>query len=219
MMSIRDDQPLVPHLAAHQFNQAGIGDPPNPVQDAVFVGDLGGGRRVLGQQCVDLAGVVIKHENLTEVRPGGTQQVEAIRFRFGQGLLVAKHNLGRIVFDPSQGNEAPPLGFLTGSRDQKPLGVGVDGGLRILQEDTIPPPIPEEAGGACVDILGPIVSRFPPSQDQAHQVVRTRGVIALLRLRSNLVIRLRHHRGRRDPSGIVTKRAKRKDVSHGKLAF
>ena len=89
-MAVGDDELLVTHLAADQVDQAGVGDSPDAVVNAVLVGDLSGGAGLLSQQGVDLSGVVIKHENLAEVRAGGSKEIEAVgapRERAG-GVLV-----------------------------------------------------------------------------------------------------------------------------------
>ena len=79
------------------------------MNDAVFVRHGNVRIAIGGEQRFDLAGVLIEHEDLSEMRPRGAQQVEAVGLGLGQGLLVPEDDAGRIVLDASQRDEAPAL--------------------------------------------------------------------------------------------------------------
>ena len=72
VMAIGNDQLLVPHLAPHQVNQAGIGYLPDPVRDSIFVEGFEIGKATGGQQTFDFGGrIAVQHEKLPKVGPGG----------------------------------------------------------------------------------------------------------------------------------------------------
>ena len=71
VMAVRNDELLVIHLAPKQRDQLGIGDSPHAVLYFVFILNLGVGRTGRGEQVVDLAAVVVQHEDLAEMGPGG----------------------------------------------------------------------------------------------------------------------------------------------------
>ena len=72
VMAVGDDQLLVPHLAPHQVDQAGIGDFPDPVRDSVFVESFEVGLAAGRQQAFDFGGrIAVQHEKLPKVGPGG----------------------------------------------------------------------------------------------------------------------------------------------------
>ena len=86
---------------------------------AVLVSDRGGGCGVLGEEGVDLAAVVVEHEDLAEVGTGCLQELQAVGLRLGQSLLVAKDHFGGVVLDPPQGDEAAAFHSRTGARTVK----------------------------------------------------------------------------------------------------
>ena len=85
MMTVCDDQLLVKHLAANKFNEAGIGDSSNFMQNSIFVPDIYTNfriRRTGRQRAVDFTSrVAIEHEYLPEVCTRGAQKLQAIRLR------------------------------------------------------------------------------------------------------------------------------------------
>ena len=98
---------------------ARIGDLPDAMDDAIFVGDGDIGICGSGEQGFDLAGIFVEHENLAEMGAGGAEQVEAIGFGLGEGLFVAEDDTGGIVLDAAQGDEAAAFQFLlTGNREE-----------------------------------------------------------------------------------------------------
>src|SRR6267154_6698817 len=80
------------------------------MHDAVFVAQYRGGRRggfCLGEYRVDMAlRVRIKHEKLASVRARVAKEFQAIGFRPGERLLVAKNNAGGIILELSGAYEA-----------------------------------------------------------------------------------------------------------------
>ncbi len=51
-------------------------------------------------------------------------------------------------------------------------------------------------------------------QDDPHQIMRTGGVVTLLHLRSDLVVRLSHDLWNRDPGRVIAEGAKRLNMGH-----
>ena len=66
----------------------------------------------MDEQRFDLAGILVEHENLSEMGAGGAQQVEAIGLGLGQRLLMAENDACGIVLDASQADETPAFQFL-----------------------------------------------------------------------------------------------------------
>ena len=87
MMPVGDDEFLVAHSILDGGDDGRVPDPPDAMDDIVFVGDfdVGSGLRdTCGSELgVDFSGAAIEHENLSEVGAIGSQEVEAIGFGFG----------------------------------------------------------------------------------------------------------------------------------------
>ncbi len=88
VMTVGDNQVFVAHLAADEFDEAGIRDFSQLMQNSIFVTDFyivfrircGAAR----QGFVDLGSrIAVEHEKLAEMRPGGAQQLQTVRLRFG----------------------------------------------------------------------------------------------------------------------------------------
>ena len=138
-----------------QANDRGIADPPDAVQNAVFVGDFCiGGTGAVVENLFNAAGRVgVEHEDLAEVGAGGLEQVETIAFRFGEGLLVAKYDLVGILMQTAEGDESAALLDFIGTGNAEALGVGEDAWILLLDENGLFPPCLEVAGGARIDTL------------------------------------------------------------------
>ena len=109
-MAIRDDQLLIAHFFTHPVDHHQIANPPYPVPNPVFVPRLEIRAVPRFQQTIDFTfRIAIQHEELPKMGTRRAQQFEAVGFGLGQGLLVPKHHTGRIILDPSQGDNAPPL--------------------------------------------------------------------------------------------------------------
>src|SRR5262249_41353122 len=135
------------------------------VPDTVFVGDFRIGRRILDEQTVNFAIVVVQHEDLSEMSAGGLEKLEPVSLRLCESLLVAKDDAGRVVLDPAKCDETSTFHFRLGSRHGKRLRVDVDRGLGILQKNALPPPVAEEVCCAGVDVASVVVSRFALAKD------------------------------------------------------
>ena len=111
VMAVGDDQLFVAHLFLNRRNHAGIGNLPDPVDDAVFVGHIDGGSGVRSgrEQGIDLAGIFVEQEKLLVVGTGSAKQVEAVGLGFGESLLVAEDDLGGIILDAAQSDESAAL--------------------------------------------------------------------------------------------------------------
>src|SRR5208283_4227590 len=140
MMSVGDDQVLVAHVGMDGSDDQGIGDLPDAVEYAVFVGDLDVGSCRGLDQDVDFAGSAVQHENLAEMSAGGAQKVQAVGLGFGESLLVAEDDVGGIILQAAESDEASPFDAFTGAgdtfRDPEGLGITVDGRFGIMAQDT-----------------------------------------------------------------------------------
>jgi len=125
-MAVGDDQFFILHRSLHFRDQLRITHRPQRMDDSVFIGNGDFRARVGGEQGIDLPGILIKHEDLAEVRPRGPQQIEAVGLGFRQGLLVAKDYAGGIILDAAQSDKAAPLQLGARARSAKALGVSVD---------------------------------------------------------------------------------------------
>ncbi len=150
---------------------------------------------------------------------GGPEQVQAVGLGLGQSLLVTKDDSVGIVFHAAQGNESATLQCGRGSRSGKALRIDVDRGLGILQKNSLPAPVAEEGRGAAINVVAIGVASLVLAEDQADQVVGAGGVIAILRLRGDLVVGLGHDGGRSHTLRIVAEGAERDDVGHGTFHF
>ena len=73
MMSIGDQEFLVPHFPADELDQRGVGNFPDSVEDAILIFNIDIGGSTAGQQAVDFARVAVQHEELPEMRPCNPQ--------------------------------------------------------------------------------------------------------------------------------------------------
>ncbi len=93
MVTVGDDQLLVAHLVADEFDEVGIGHPAEMMQNSIFVADLATVFHICGRGCegsIDLAGgVAVEHEELAEMGAGGAQEFQAVGLGLSEGLLVA----------------------------------------------------------------------------------------------------------------------------------
>ena len=128
---------------------------------------------------------------------------------------MAENHAGRVVFDPAQRDDAAPLQFSGSAGHCKALHIKVERGLGILQKDALLAPVPKRLRRTGVPVLSGVVAGVLFPQDDAHQVVRAGGVVAVLHLRSDLVVGLGDDLWDRDPGRVITKRAKGFNVGHG----
>jgi hypothetical protein len=95
------------------------------MDDSIFVGDRDIGICGSVEQGFYLARVLVKHKNLAKVGAGGAEQVEAIGFRFGEGLFVAEDDTGGIILNAAEGDEAAAFQFCAGTGKNEALRIGV----------------------------------------------------------------------------------------------
>ena len=108
-----------------------------------------------------------------------------------QRLLVAVDDACAVVFELAEPDESLARQALAGIGDFEILEIGVEARRRILRENPLPNPVLEVVRRASVDVVGGGIGVALLAQDDAHQVVRARGQIARLHLRTDLVVRLR----------------------------
>src|SRR5439155_868593 len=149
-----------------------------------------------------LRGIAVKHEDLPKMGASGPKEIKAIRFGFSQRLFMAKNNSRRIILKLPQSDESPALGFSVPARNCKALRVNVNRGLRVLKKNALPPPIAKKIRRARVRALSGMVSCLLLAQNDANQVIGARRVITVLHLWRDLVVRLCHDVGQRNPCGI-----------------
>jgi Ca-activated chloride channel homolog len=120
----------------------------------------------------------------------------------------------RVVLDLSQADETLTLDLRGASRHGESLAIAIKRWLSILQKDGLAAPVGKESCGPDVRVIGRAISGKPLAQNNSDQVIGARGVIALLHLGSDLVVRLGNGLRDRNPSGIIAKRAERLNMSH-----
>lgn len=221
MVAVGDDEFLVFKRGGEQIDGCGVTYSPHTVNDLGLVGDfdIGCEAGVEEESFGAKAGIRIEHENLSEVGASGAKQVEAVAFRPGQSLFVAKDDLCGVVVKLTEGDETAALAdnlyARSGIGEGKSLRIGEDTGFALLGKNAIPAPIGEIPGGAAVNILGPVpVKEFREAEDDAHQIERAALVIGLLHGGCDFVVRLGYYVVETDDGRIVAKRAKWINPSH-----
>ena len=187
------------------------------MEDAVLVGDFGfGGAAAVVENLLHAAGGVgVEHEDLAEVGVGGLEQVEAVAFGLGKGLLVAEDDLLGVVVELAEGDKAAPLLDDFGAGDAETLRVGEDAGVFFLDEDALFAPGAEVAGGAGIDALSAFgIEEFREAEDDAHQIEGAALVVGLLHGGRDLVVGLGDDVVQANCGGIVAPGAKWINAGH-----
>ncbi len=100
--------------------------------------------------------VRIEHENLSEVGPGGAQQVQPVRLGLGKRLFVAEDHLLAVIAYLAQGNKGAALvDFSVAAGHGKTLRVGEDAGVFFLGQNPHAAPVREISCRAGVDVVAP----------------------------------------------------------------
>ena len=134
--------------------------------------------------------VGVQHEELAEVRVRVAEQLHAVLLWAGKGLLVAVHDVGGILFDAAEGDEALADEALTGVGNGELLEVRIDARFRVAREHAGGDPVVQMRGGAGVDVLGRGVLGLALAEDHPHEIVRTDREVSCLHCRGDLVVRL-----------------------------
>src|SRR5437867_10096776 len=127
---------------------------------------------------------------------------------------MAKHHARRVVLDPAQCDDPPPLQLKRPPGHGKALEIKVKRWFRILQKNPLPPPVPKKPGGTGVSVFALMVVGVLFTQDDPHQVMRTRGIVTVLHFWSDLVIGLGHDLWYRDPARVIAEGTKRLNMGH-----
>ena len=217
VMAVGDDELLVGHGGGQQADRGRVADAPEAVKNAVLVGDFGlGGAVAVVEDLLDASGGVgVEHEDLSEVGAGGFEEVEAVVFGLGEGLLVAEDDLLGVLVELAEGNKTSPLLHNFRSGNLETLRIGEDAGVLLLGEDALLAPGGEVACGAGIDAFALFrVKEFRQSEDDADQIVRAALVVSLLHGRGDLVVGLGDGVFEADRGGIVTPGAKWINAGH-----
>src|ERR1039458_2045087 len=85
----------------------------------------------------------------------GSQQVQPVRLRLAERLLMTEDDLAVVVLHLTQGDEAAPFGDRAGSvaGDLESLGVEINAGLRVRRQNAFGPPLLQGSCGSRVHIL------------------------------------------------------------------
>ncbi len=189
-----------------------IGHPPDAVDGAVAVGDLGPGRArrgALERPPRRLVGVGVEREDRRDVGSGRPRETQAVLLRAGVGALVGADATGAVGLDPDPAEE-PPAGAGDTVGAGVLLGVGPQGRLGIPHEHPVPLPGLEALPGLAVDV--PIPLRQVHRHDvlgRALQQRRPLGVVDHVVGRGDDVGERPHHRL------VVVQRPQRLDLGHG----
>src|SRR5256885_1145162 len=187
--------------------------------DAVFVAEFDfrrGSRFGFTENGIDaLLRVGIQHEELTSMRAGVTKKLEPVGFWAGQGVLVPEHDAGGIVLQLAGPDETAASAAFAGAWDGVFLGIGVEGGRGILDDNVTADPLLQRGGGASIDVILRRIVRERAALFDGDQVVRVGSVIALLHGRRNFVVWLRKDAIETNARGIETEGAKGLNLGHG----
>ncbi len=128
---------------------------------------------------------------------------------------MAEDDVGVVVFDAAEGDKADAdfLGVRAGH--QIFLGVDVNIGRRILEQDFFLDPLVHFFAGAGVDVVLRRIAGQHAAFFDGDQVVGALGVVAFLHRGANLVVGLGEHVIERYAVGVVAEGAKRLDFCHG----
>ena len=217
MVAVGDDELLVVHGGDEEADGGGVGDAPEAVKDAVFVGDLGFGGAVLVVEDLFHAagGIGVEHEDLAEVGMGGFEQVEAVALGLGQGLLMAEDNAIGVVMEAAEGDKAAAFLDYVAARNFEALGIGEDAGVFFLDQDAVLAPLGEIVRGTGVDAFTALgIEELREPEDDAHQVVGAALVVGLLHGRRDFVIGLGDYVAEPDSGRIVAPGAEWINAGH-----
>jgi hypothetical protein len=219
-MTVGDDELLVGHGADDEIEDGGVVDGPEAMEDAVVVGDFDFGSAALREEeLLDaLDGIGVEHEDLAEVGTGGAEQIQAVGFRFGKGLLMAEDDGLFVVDDLAQSDEAAALSDGSGiAGDGIDLAIGVDGGLVLGDKDFLFAPLAKILSRTGVDVVALVIEKLRQAEDDADEVEGAALVINLLERRSDLVVGLRNDVVEANLEGVITKSCKGIDAGHAEL--
>ena len=127
-----------------------------------------------------------------------------------------KTTLVGILFQPSEGDKAPPLPhFARPPGDLKTLRVSKDRRFVVGLQDARFAPFAEVACRSGVDVVDAwLVKQFRQAKDDANQIVGAASVVDLLHCGRDLVIRLGDHVFDAYSGGIVARGAERINACH-----
>ena len=139
VMTVSDDELFVAHGCHQQAYCRGVVHPPEPVLNAVFVGDFGVGCVIaFVENLFHAAGRVgVEHEDLAEVRLCGFQQVQPIALGLRQRLFVTKDDLVGIFMQLAQCDKPAPFLFDFGPGNLETLGVCKHARLVFLDQNAL----------------------------------------------------------------------------------
>jgi len=127
---------------------------------------------------------------------------------------MAKDYAGRVIFDFSERNKSATFQFGLASWNCKSFDVEINRRLRILKKDTLAAPIVKEAGSPGVRVFLVSIGGFPLAKDDTDQVIGVGGVITLLHLRADFVIRLRGDLTQGNLGRVIAKGAEGSNMGH-----
>ena len=191
VVAVRYEEELVLHDLGDPGMDLRIPQYPDPVSHAVYIG------RVVFRGPLDRAAeegvdrvfrVRVEHEYLAELGPRGAHQVQPVGLGAGQSPLVGLHSPAELL-QLAQGDEAAPR--LGDAVDAVRLIVKVYGGFRILDQRSLVQPRIEVLTRADILIVRIIVIRPGLPLDDPHDVLRVEGIVLLLELGADPVVRLR----------------------------
>jgi len=157
MVTVRNDELLISHSLLNRMHAAGLRNRPEAMNHAILVGKLacgGKGGFRLGEYRVNaFLRIRIKHKQLTGVRPSMSQEFEAVGFRSGERVLVAKDDTGRIFLKLSGPDETAASASFRRTGNGKLLCIGVERGNGILNNNVIANPFLDFRRSACVNAV------------------------------------------------------------------
>ena len=187
MVTVRNDELLISHSLLNRMHAVGLRNRPEAMNHAILVGKLACGRNggfSFGEYRVNaFLRIRIKHKQLTGVCPSMSQEFEAVGFRSGKRVLVAKDDTGRIFLKPSSTDEATASASFRRTGDGELLRISVERGRGILNNNVIANPFLDFRRSPCVDVvLWRIFSKDAAFLNR-DQVLRMHGVVFGLALR------------------------------------
>ena len=151
VVAVGDQELGVGELGGDGAMGLGVGDPPDPMNGALVVGDLGPGVGAGVALEVPPGVARVQREDRREVVPGRLGEPQAILLRARLGALVRPDEAGAVLGDPDAAEQSAPHppravggGVLLGQRPDRRLAVG--------SEDPLQRPFLERLGRVLVGI-------------------------------------------------------------------
>src|SRR5271167_4831758 len=143
------------------------------------------------------------------------EKLQAIGFGTAERVLVAENHICGIIFEFAGANESATGATLCSARDGEFLSIGIEGGFGVLLHHGVADPVFQGGSRAGVDIVLRRIVRRSATFLHGNEVVWIGSVVLFLLGGRDFVVGLRQDTLKGGNFRIVTKCAKRTNLSHG----